>query len=164
MATSIQANLPPTAASSAGGIAQSRTMAVEGKFDDPTDRLLSVGNADLQVYNGAKPDVFFQHPLIPSAYPPACLDILEFPDLICDSFVAFGPKCYYVSWEFSTDGDFNPSEFAFNGRIVGGWHSSVPDNGQGDAGTWPDLQVLFLQSSVAQGLSLSGDIDVFLAG
>ena len=130
-------------------------------FDDPTDRLLSVGNADLQVYNGANPDVFFQHPLIPSAYPPSCLDILEFPDLICDSFVAFGPKCYYVSWWFSTDGDFDHGKFAFNGHIVGGWHSSVPDNGQGDAGTWPDLQVLFLQSSVAQGLSLSGDIDVF---
>ena len=133
---------------------------VYAKFDDPTDRLLSVGNADLQVYNGAKPDVFFQHPL-GSRYPPPCLDIPDSPDLICDSFVAFGPKCYYDSWEFSTDGDFDASKFAFNGHIVGGWHSVDPDNGQGDAGTWPDLQVLFLQSSVAQGLSLSGDIDVF---
>ena len=134
---------------------------VYATFDDPADRLLSVVNGDLQVYNGAKPDVFFQHPLNPSAYPPACLDIPDSPDLICDSFVAFGPKCYYDFWEFSTDRDFDPSEFAFNGHIVGGWHTQNPDNGQGDAGTWPDLQVLFLQSSVAQGLSLSGVIDVF---
>ncbi len=130
-------------------------------FDDPADRLLSVVNGDLQVYNGAKPDVFFQHPLNPAPYPPACLDIPDSPDLICDSFVAFGPKCYYDFWEFSIDRDFDPSEFAFNGHIVGGWHTQVPDNGQGDAGNYPDLQVLFLQSSVAQGLGLSGDIDIF---
>ena len=61
----------------------------------------------------------------------------------------------------ASSGDFDLSEFTFNGHLLGCWFNSVPSNGQGEAGTWPDLQVLFLQSSVAQGLSLSGDIDIF---
>ena len=40
--------------------------------------------------------------------------------------------------------------------MIGWWFNLDEDNGQGDAGSYPDLQVLFLQSSVAQGLSLSG--------
>ena len=45
--------------------------------------------------------------------------------------------------------------------MVGCWFNGVPRNGQGDAGNYPDLQVLFVQSSVAQGLRLFGDIDIF---
>ncbi len=130
-------------------------------FDNPTDRMLAVGNADLQVYNGARPDVFFQHPLGSFPYPPPCLDIPDFPDLICDSFVAFGLKCSRVVHGFTTDKDFYAAGFAFGGHILGGWHTWTPADGQGDAGNYPDLQVLFLQSSVAQSLSLSGDIDIF---
>ena len=33
-------------------------------YDNPADRLLAVGNVDLQVYDGQTPDVFFQHPFI----------------------------------------------------------------------------------------------------
>ena len=40
--------------------------------------------------------------------------------------------------------------------MTGWWFNGDPDNGQADAGNYPDLQVLFLQSSVAQGLSMSG--------
>ncbi len=137
-------------------------------FDNPDDVLLSVGNADLQVYNGANPDVFFHHPYDYSVYDPACADILEYPDLICDTFITIGWKCSPdPTFEnpypdaITYDGSFSVFTFEFTGRIVGGWHLGAPLNGQGDAGTWPDLQVLFLQSSVAQGLSLSGDIDLF---
>ena len=32
-------------------------------FDDPDDTLLGVGNADLQVFNGTIPYLFYQHPV-----------------------------------------------------------------------------------------------------
>ena len=133
-------------------------------FDNPADRLVSVGNADLQVYNGANPDVFFQHPLNPSVIAPLCTFVGFFPDLICDTFITIGYKCGPEpagTDETSLDISFDPREFQFNGHLVGYWFNADPPNGQGDAGTWPDLQVLFLQSSVAQGSSLSGDIDIF---
>ncbi|MCZ6653136.1 MAG: hypothetical protein O7D91_08920 [Planctomycetota bacterium] len=134
-------------------------------FDDPADRLLSVGFADLQVYNGAKPDVFFHHPLNATVTSPTCF-FVEFvaPDLICDTFITVGYKCAPAPAGFdqtSIDGDFDAGEFNSYGHIVGGWFNASPSNGQGNAGTWPDLQVLFLQSSVAQGLSLFGDIHIF---
>ncbi len=138
-------------------------------FDDPDDVLLSVGNADLQVYNGLNPDVFFQHPFNPVPIAPTCF-FVEFvaPDLICDTFITIGYKCSPAPTpenpspdDTGPDGEWDSGEFADNGHIVGGWHIHDPDNGQGEAGTWPNLQVLILQSSVAQGLSLSGDIDVF---
>ena len=133
-------------------------------FDDPTDRVLSVGNADLQVYNGAKPDVFFQHPFNVVVTAPRCTFVGFFPDLICDTFITIGFKCApdpAGTDGTSPDGDFDASQFALNGHILGGWKNGNPANGQGDAGNYPDLQVLFLQSSVAQGLSLFGDIDIF---
>ncbi len=137
---------------------------VYAAFDDPADRLLSVGNADLQVYNGANPDVFYQHPLNPIAIAPTCASVGLFPELICDSFVTIGHKCGPDPPGIdgtTTSGDFDAGEFIFNGHLLGCWFNGVPPNGQGDAGNYPDLQVLFLQSSVAQGLSLSGDIDIF---
>ncbi len=132
-------------------------------FDNPDNTLLSVGNADLQVYNGANPDVFYQHPFNFAVTSPSCAAVRAFPDLICDSFIAIGYKCDPgIPLDATTpDNDFSGAEFAFNGHIVGGWFNSSPPNGQGAAGYYPDLQVLFLQSSVAQGLSLSGDIDLF---
>ncbi len=134
-------------------------------FDDPDDLLLNVGNADLQVYNGAIPDVFFQQPPHFTSTSPPCPAIPFTPDLICDSFVTIGLKCGPAPPDApdgtSPDRDFDASEFAFNGHIVGGWKNGTPYNGQGEAGTYPDLQVLFVQSSVAQGLSLFGDIDIF---
>ena len=137
---------------------------VYAAFDDPADRLLSVGNADLQVYNGKNPDVFFQHPLNATVFSPSCSFNKFFPDLICDSFITIGYKCGpdpAGTDATSASGDFDAGEFNFNGHLLGCWFNATPPNGQGDAGTWPDLQVLFLQSSVAQGLSLSGDIDLF---
>ncbi len=137
---------------------------VYAAFDDPNNTLLSVGNADLQVYNGENPDVFFQHPFNFGATSPQCDHIRGFPDLICDSFVTIGYKCEpapHGTDKTTTSGDFDPPGFYFNGHLLGCWFNSRPSNGQGDAGTWPDLQVLFLQSSVAQGLRLSGDIDIF---
>ncbi len=133
-------------------------------FDNPQDRLLSVGNADLQVYNGAQPDVFFQHPFNFVPYPPVCAFIPVFPDLICDSFITIGLKCVCSPSCLdgtSTDGDFDAGEFNNNGHVVGGWLDSNPMLGHGLAGNHPDLQVLFLQSSVMQGNSMSGDIDIF---
>ena len=108
-------------------------------FDSPDDALRSVGNADLQVYNGAIPDVFFQHTFGNGDKSPSCNLLVVFPDLICDSFVTIGVKC----------------------SCVGGWFNANHNNGHGDAGSWPGLQVLFLQSSVLTGLTLSGDIDIF---
>ncbi len=133
-------------------------------FDDPDNILLSVGLADLQVFNGATPDVFFQHPFNFSPTAPFCLAIPAFPDLICDTFITIGPKCACTApciYGTQADPDFNGVEFEFNGHIVGGWLNLDPFVGEGTAGTYPDLQVLFLQSSVAQGLSLSGDLNLY---
>ena len=137
-------------------------------FDDPDDVLVGVGNADLQAYNGANPDVFYQHPFDFNVVAPSCIFVMFFPDLICDSFITIGLECGprpAGSDKTTPDGDFDPDEFDSNGHVVGGWFTG-PDGGysdldQGEAGNYPDLQVLFLQSSVAQGLSLSGDIDIF---
>ncbi len=137
---------------------------VYAAFDDPNNRLLSVGNADLQVYNGESPDVFYQHPLNSIAIAPTCAFVGLVPDLICDSFVTIGYKCGPDppgTDKTTTSGDFYPAGFYFNGHLLGCWFNASPPNGQGDAGTWPDLQVLFLQSSVLTGHSLSGDIDLF---
>ena len=134
-------------------------------FDHPNDTLRGVGNADLQVFNGQNPDVFFQHPLnFNGSTSPECDSIPVFPDLICDSFVTIGYKCGPDppgTDETILDISFDPREFQFNGHLVGYWSSGDPNNGQGDAGNYPDLQVLFLQSSVLIGLSMSGDIDIF---
>ncbi len=132
-------------------------------FDEPADRLLVVENADLQVYDGAIPDVFFQHLLNFTPFSHLCASIDAFPDLICDSFLTIGFECGPdppgTDQTFPDGFDFR--EFQSNGHIVGSWFNYDPSNGAGDAGSYPDLQVLILRSSVAQGLSLSGDINLW---
>ncbi len=131
-------------------------------FDNPVDRFLAVGDADITASNG----VYFQHPFNFGATSPDCALITPFPDLICDSFVTIGYKCVPADAEdgTATDADFNADEFAFNGHVVGGWFNSAPYNGQGDAGNDPpnqNLHVLFLQLSVPTGESITGAINVF---
>ncbi|MCH8881799.1 MAG: hypothetical protein IID34_18175 [Planctomycetes bacterium] len=136
---------------------------VYATFDHPADRLLALAEADLQVYNGANPDVFFQHVLNQSPTSHRCLDY-HFPDVICDTFITIGYKCApepFGTDQTTPDGEFDDFEFLCNGHVGGGWFNAIPTNGQGDAGSWWDLHVLFLQSSVAQGISMSGDIDIF---
>ena len=135
-------------------------------FDDPADRLWSVGCGEMQVYNGESPDVFFQHQFGNGVFAPMCFFVGFIPSLICDTFITIGYKCGpdpVGTDATSPDAGFSGLEFAINGHVIGGWFAvEIPDGShQGDAGTWPDLQVLFLQSSVAQGLSMSGDIDIF---
>ncbi len=137
-------------------------------FDDPADRLLSVAYADLQVYNGANPDVFFHHPFGNGVFSPSCTFVGFFPDLICDTFGTIGYKCGPDPPGTDTTAPglyFDANEFNLYGHIVDGWFAIEHPDGthQGEAGFPPNenLQVLFLQSSVAQGLSLSGDIDIF---
>ncbi len=133
-------------------------------FDDPADRMLTA-ETDLQVYNGENPDVFFQHPFNFGLTAPTCSFVGFFPDLISDTFITIGYKCGPdppAPPDATGPGDgFDATEFIENGHVIGYWANFNENNGQGDAGTWPDMQVLFLQSSVAQGLSLSGDIDIF---
>ena len=133
-------------------------------FDDPTDCLLSVGNADLQVYNGQSSDLFFRHPLHYPSHPFTCGEVSVFPDMICSTSNFLGFPCSPSPPEYdgtTFDDDFDAREYNYNGHIVGGWFDEDPSNGQGVAGNYSDLQLLFLQSSVARGLSMSGDIDIF---
>ena len=134
---------------------------VYARFSDPADSFYSVDTADLQVYNGAIPDIFFSHPFNYPPSSPACAAIPAFPDLTCDSFVTIGLLCRPNppdTDDTSVDGDFSKAEFNFDGHIVGGWFNEDPDNGQGGAGDYPHLEVLFLHVSMARGLSMSGDI------
>ncbi|MCH8970141.1 MAG: hypothetical protein IIA66_13615, partial [Planctomycetes bacterium] len=135
---------------------------VLAQFTNPVDRLLSVGNGDITASNG----LYFQHMFNPAVIAPTCTFVGLFPDLICDTFVTIGYKCGPDPAGTDTtavDGDFLPSEFANNGHLVGGWFAiPLPDGThQGDAGTWPCLQVLFLQLSVPTGESITGTISVF---
>lgn len=133
---------------------------VSAEFDDPADRLLSVGNADLQVFDREEPSVFFQHPFNGSNTAPICV-IGFMPCLMCDSFVTIGTLCGGAADGTSIDPDFDSTEFNSSGHIVGGWFNAYPMNWQGDAGWHPDLQVPILQSSVLRGMSMSGNLDVF---
>ncbi|MCZ6654945.1 MAG: hypothetical protein O7D91_18200, partial [Planctomycetota bacterium] len=133
---------------------------VLAQFDNPVDRLLNTGNADITASNG----LYFQHSFNSTVIAPTCFFIENFPDLICDSFVTIGYKCGpdpVGTDGTAADGSFNGGEFANNGHVVGGWFNGAPPNGQGDAGTWPCLQVLLLQLSVPTGESITGTIDVF---
>ncbi|MCH8968697.1 MAG: hypothetical protein IIA66_06235 [Planctomycetes bacterium] len=133
-------------------------------FDNPDNALLSVGNADLQVYDGVSPSVFFQHPFNFVVTSPSCTFVGFFPDLICDTFITIGYKCgpEPAGTDQSKPGaEFDAGEFNLYGHIVGGWFNANPANGQGEAGTWPDLKVLFLQSAMHLGHFMSGDIDLF---
>ncbi|MCH8912910.1 MAG: hypothetical protein IIA33_05010 [Planctomycetes bacterium] len=137
------------------------------QFTNPVDRLLSVGNADITASNG----LYYQHPASDAANSPrapGCNQITDpppfgFPDLICDSFITIGVKCGPEDPADGTapDGDFDLLQFTNDGIVVGGWFNGTPTNGQGDAGTWPCLQVLFLQLSVPTGESITGTISVF---
>ncbi len=135
-------------------------------FDDPDDRLLSVGNADLQVYNAGEPDVFFQHPFGLDT-PPDCFLFAAFPSLACDSWVTLGlwtdQWCASPMDDVATDPDFDTDEFNTIGHLVGGWFLANPCScyGQFFAGYYPDLQIPILQASMARGLSMSGTIDIF---
>lgn len=128
---------------------------VFAEFDNPVDRLLSVGNADITASNG----LYYQHPAnagTPRA--PGCNQITDpfpfgFPDIICDSFITIGVKCGPLDPADGTspDADFDFGLFTNDGHIVGGWFNGNTRNGQGDAGQDPpnqNLQVLFLQVSV----------------
>lgn len=133
-------------------------------FDDPYDRLLGIENADLQVYDGKTPDVFFQHPLNPAVIAPTCffIDVVA-PDLICDTFITIGYECGPApdgTDKTAPDDDFDADEFNFNGHVVGGWFDGSPTNGGEDCSCYPDLQPLFLQTSVAQGRTVFGTLDI----
>ncbi len=139
---------------------------VFANFNNPVDRLLSEGDADIVASNG----LFFQHPFNAVVTAPSCFFIAPPPgglgiaDLICDTFVTIGYKCAPDppgTDATTADGDFDLFEFVSNGHVVGGWFNSSVRNGQGEAGTWPDLQVLFLQMSVPPGESVTGIISVF---
>ncbi len=109
-------------------------------FDNPADRLFSVGTSDLQVYNGAVPDVFFQHPEGGGVISPMCGDIVgDNVDLICDSYITIGLECGPFLEGTTPDSDFDPFAFQFDGIVVGGWFNAVPSNRQGIAGNYPDL-------------------------
>ena len=52
-------------------------------FDDLLDQLLGIENADLQVYDGKTPDVFFHHPDGNSAYSPRCEELPDDHGITC---------------------------------------------------------------------------------
>ena len=101
-------------------------------FDEVGDKLLSVGFADLQVFNGRMPDVFYHHPFSVPSFPssaPLCAWIPVFPDLICDSFVTIGYACGPdpVGTDLTLgDFDFDPDEFNHDGHVSGGWFIANP--------------------------------------
>ena len=139
-------------------------------FDEVGDKLLSVAFADLQIFNGRTPDVFFQHPLgsIEST-PPECDLVRVIPDLICDSFITIGYECGPdpVGTDLTfLDGDFDHDEFNLDGHVVGGWYNADPSSTQSEAFSPvnPDAQVLIAQFSVSQGLTVSGNLTVFVQG
>ena len=139
-------------------------------FDEVGDKLLSVAFADLQVFDGRTPDVFFQHALgsIEST-PPECDLVRVLPDLICDSFITIGYECGPdpVGTDLTfRDGDHDSGEFNFDGHVSGGWFNGDPSSTQGEAFSPvnSDGQVLIAQFSVAQGLTVSGNLTVFVQG
>ena len=136
-------------------------------FDNPEDRLLSVGSADISASNGA----YYQHPVTTyTPRSPGCNQITDpppfgFADLICDSFVTIGIECSVPDPGDSTATDtfFSLMDFNTIGHISGGWFAPAYGDGtsQGDAGQYPELRVLFLQLSVTTGASSTGTLNVF---
>ncbi len=140
-------------------------------FDEVGDKLLSVAFADLQVFNGRTPDVFYQNPFSSTdGTAPSCAWVADlFPDLICDSFITIGYPC--TPDPAGTDRAFpDPNvdldEFNFAGHVSGGWFNARPFNTQGEAFSPvnADGEVLIAQFSVAQGLTVSGNLTVFVQG
>ena len=131
-------------------------------FDQPTDRVLSVGNADITTTDA---DGFFQHPA-GTDVPYDCSLLTEFPDLICDSYVTIGNVCDGPDQPAgpdctSPDGDFDSVGFNENGHVLGGWFRCNPANQQGRAGIWPGLAVRVAQLSMNEGQSVSGTLTLF---
>ncbi len=127
-------------------------------FDDPADRLLSVGDSGIGTTD---PDGFFQHPFGGDT-PISCALHVAFPDLRCDSFVTIGVGC-----DDGTDGTTTdpPDLCPYNPEwpnCIGGWFNANPPNGQGDAGTYPDLRVLVAQLSMAEGENAYGEIVLYI--
>ncbi len=138
-------------------------------FDEAGDKLLSVGFADLQVFDGRTPDVFYQNPFSSTdGTAPSCAWVADlFPDLICDSFITIGYPCTpdpVGTDRAAPDGDFDPGEFNSDGHVSGGWFNARPFHTQGEAFSPvnPDGEVLVAQFSVAQGLTVSGNLTVFV--
>ncbi len=126
-------------------------------YDEPNDDLISVGIADITTTDA---DGFFQHPAGTNV-PYDCSLLTEFPDLICDSYVAIGHVCDAGADATGTNPDFDPVEFNENGHLVGGWFITSPGNQQGLAGNWPGLAVLVAQLSMNEGQSVSGTLTLF---
>lgn len=135
-------------------------------FDEVGDRLLSAAFSDVQVFDGSTPDVFYQHVFSSANRAPSCAPVAAFPDLICDSFVTIGLTCGDDADWTNVDGEFISDDFRFEGHVSGGWFNAVPFSTQGEAFSPvnPDGQVLVAQFSVAQGLTVSGNMTVFVQG
>ncbi len=138
-------------------------------FDDPTDELQAVGNFDITTTD---PAGFFQHPF-GADVSPDCNSIPTFPALVCDSFLTIGVSCDDGTDAAFPDSDFRRCQFNCDmsppycgnnqicGVVVGGWFNTNAPNGQGDAGTYPDNLVFFMQLSVRAGERVSGEADLF---
>ena len=138
--------------------------AIYATFDLPEDRLINIYNADI---TATDPEGFFQHPLGFTPYSAPCGLIPSFPDLVCDSFVTIGVECgpFFPLDGTTVDDDFDAVEFEFSGHLVGGWFNSVPVNGQGDAGNYPDKRILLAQLSLSPGVNAVGVLSpVYLFG
>jgi hypothetical protein len=89
--------------------------------------------------------------------------------LICDTFITIGYQCGpdpVGTDRTAPDADFDHDEFNFDGHVSGGWFNPRPFSTQGEAfsAVNPDGQVLIAQFSVAQGLTVSGNLTVFVQG
>lgn len=135
---------------------------VYAAFDDPLDELSLVDSAEIQAFRGPKPDVFFQHFYGIGDTSPSCPLQDQFPSLACDSFVAIGLKCSEPPAGDATAAILDHDEFMLNGHVTGAWLNSLPSpfTLQGVAGSYSDNQVLIAQFSVAQGLHVSGIVDI----
>ena len=134
---------------------------VYAQFDEDDDALASVAFADIQVTDGAKPGVFYQH-IFGGDVPYSCAFLTVFPDLICDSYVTIGETCV-GNGGTSLDGDFDEEAFNGSGHIVGGWFNSQFLGGQGYASNYPDGKVLLLQAALPMGYTLEGSATVFVS-
>ena len=132
-------------------------------FDENPSQLLAVGGCEIQVFNDDDVDVFYQHPFGFDT-PYLCDSEAEFPEIVCDSYVAFGWRCGPVGLPDGTtpDPDFDTNAFNNNGHVVGGWFA--PSGGpttQGFSGQYHEGRVLVAQFAVAEGLDVSGIADIF---
>ena len=131
------------------------------QFDD-NDRLLNVGNADLQVFDLTGPATFYQHGL-GGAQSPKCDLFPFFPALECDTYVTIGRECQ--DGPGGNNNGLDPSYSISSGQMSGGWFATPFPDGthQGDADQYLDRKVLIIQSSIATGLGMSGTLDIFYA-